>query len=112
MATVRKTLVTGARTAAAATDGVLYTVPGATDAVVSSIVIAETNGVATTVKVCTDSGGATTTAAARAVAWNMALGANQTIVLALGITLAAGSTIVFASASGNVTFTAFGQENT
>jgi hypothetical protein len=109
MATTRKTL--GRANPAAATDGTLYTVPGATDAVVSSIVAAETNGVATTVKICTDAGGSAVTAAARAVAFNVPLAANQVLAFQLGVTLAAASTIVVQSASGNVTFSAFGQEN-
>ena len=109
MTTVRKTL--GQTAPAAATDATLYTVPAATDAVVSSIVTCETNGVATTIKVCTDAAGGTITAAGKAIAWNMTLGAAGTEVLVIGPTLAAGSTIIVQSASGHVTFTAYGQEN-
>jgi hypothetical protein len=110
MATTRKTL--GRTTTTAGGDATLYTVPGATDAVVSSIVVAETGGAAATFKVCTDSGGSTATAAARAVAFNVPLAANQVIVLALGLTLAAASTIVVSGSTTTVTFSAFGQENT
>lgn len=110
MATVRKIL--GQSKPAATTDATLYTVPGATDTLVSSIVVAEVNGVATTFRICVDSGGGTTTAAGKAVAWNVAIGANSIVTLNLGITLAAAATVVIQAGTANVTFTAFGQENT
>lgn len=110
MATARKTL--GQSKPAAATDGTLYTVPGATDAVVSSIVISETGGAATTFRVCSDSGGGTTTAVGKSLAWDVAIPANSIVTLVLGITLAAASTLVVRSLSGSCTFTAYGQENT
>ena len=109
MATVRKTL--GQSKPGAATDGTLYTVPGATDAVVSTIVVAETNGAATTFRVCTDAAGGAVTATGKALAWDVAIAANSIVTLTLGITLAAASTVIVRSASGNVNFTAFGQEN-
>lgn len=110
MPTSRKVL--GQNKPAAATDGTLYTVPAATDAVVSSIVIAETGGAATTFRVCADSGGGTTTAVGKALAWDVAIPANSIVTLTLGITLAAAATLVSRSLSGSCTFTAFGQENT
>lgn len=110
MATVRKTL--GQNKPGAATDGTNYTVPGATDAVVSSIVVAETGGAATTFRVCTDAAGGVVTAVGKALAWDVAIAANSIVTLNLGITLAAASTIITRSASGSCNFTAFGQENT
>lgn len=110
MATVRKIL--GQSKPAATTDATLYTVPAATDTVVSSIVIAEVNAVATTFRVCVDSAGGTTTVNSKAVAWNVAVPANGIVSLTLGITLAAAATIVVQAGTANVTFTAFGQENT
>lgn len=110
MATTRKIL--GQNKPAATTDATLYTVPGATDAVVSSITVSEVNAAAATVRICVDSGGGTTTVNTKSVAWNVALAANQTLVFALGITLAAASTIVIQASTANVCFTAFGQENT
>jgi hypothetical protein len=109
MTTVRKTL--GQSAPGAATDATLYTVPAATDAVVSTIVIAETNGIATTFRVCTDSAGGVATAVGKAIAWNVNIPANGIVTLTLGITLAAASTIIVRSVTGNVTFTAYGQEN-
>lgn len=109
MATVRKTL--GQSKPAAATDNTLYTVPALTDAVVSSIVVAETAGAATTFRICTDSGGSTSTAVGKALAWDVAIPANSIVTLTLGITLAAASTLLARSLSGSCTFTAYGQEN-
>lgn len=110
MPTSRKIL--GQSKPAATTDATLYTVPGATDAVVSSIVVAESNGVATTFRICADAAGGTTTVAAKALAWNVAIPANSVVTLVLGITLAAAATLVIQAGTANVTFTAFGQENT
>jgi len=109
MATVRKIL--GQQAPAATTDATLYTVPGATDAVVSSIVIAETGGNPATFQVCVDSAGGTTTVDSKAIAWDVPLPANGIVTLTLGITLAAAATIVVQGSTADVTFTAFGQEN-
>lgn len=109
MTTVRKTL--GQSAPAAATDATLYTVPALTDAVVSTIVACETNGAATTIKVCTDAAGGVITAVGKAIAWNLPITANGTITFTIGAALAAASTIIVQSASGKVTFTAYGQEN-
>lgn len=109
MATVRKIL--GQTQTGAGADATLYTVPASTDTVVSTIVVCETNGVAGTFKISPKTATATTTAAT-AIAWNMAIAANQTITLTLGITLAAASLLVVQGSTANITFSAFGQENT
>lgn len=110
MATVRKVL--GQNKPAAATDATLYTVPASTDTVVSSIVVAEVNGVAATFRITVDPAGGAVSAAAKAVAWNVAVPAAGIVTLTLGITLAAAATIVVQASTANVTFSAFGQENT
>lgn len=110
MGTTRKIL--GQSKPAAATDGTLYTVPPVTDTVVSSITVAETGGAATSFRVCVDSAGGAVTAVGKAVAWDVAIPANSTITLTLGITLAAAATVIVRSLSGSCTFTGFGQENT
>lgn len=97
---------------AAAADGTLFTVPAVTDYVVSSIVIAETGGAAATIKISSNSAGGATTTAAKAIAWNLPIGAASVTTLTLGITLQAAATIVCQSSTGNVTFTAYGQANT
>lgn len=110
MPTARKTL--GQSKPAAATDGTLYTVPAVTDTVVSTIVVSETAGAATTFRVCTDAAGGAVTAVGKSLAWDVAIAANSLVTLTLGITLAAASTIIVRSLSGSCNFTAFGQENT
>lgn len=103
--------VLGQANPAAATDGTLLTVPASQDYVVSTINIAETNGVATTYKISVRSAGGTATSAATAIAFSVPIGANQAVAVTIGVTLPAAGTIVVQSASGNVTFTAFGQSN-
>lgn len=110
MATLRKIL--GQANPAAATDGVLYTVPASTDSLISSIVVCETNGVATTIRISMKAVVGTTTTAATAIAWDMSIAANSTVVIAVGATIQAAGGLVVRSVSGNVTFTASGQENT
>lgn len=108
--TVRKHLGQSVSAAAGAAT-TLYTVPAATDAVVSTISATETNGVATTIQICVSGAGTTGLAAARAIVWNLPIAANQTIALTLGITLQAGGVLVQGAGTANVTFNAFGQEN-
>lgn len=110
MPTARKIL--GQSKPAATTDATLYTVPGSTDTVVSSIVIAESNGASATFRICVDAGGGTTTVVGKAVAWTVTIPANSVMTFNLGMTLAAGATIVIQASTANLTFTAFGQENT
>lgn len=110
MATVRKIL--GQNKPAATTDATLYTVPASTDTVVSTIVVAETGGAVATFRICADSAGGTTTVVGKALAWNVAIPANGIVTLTLGITLAAAATLVIQGSTANLTFTAFGQENT
>lgn len=106
---VRKTL--GQTMPGAATDSVIYTVPAATDTVVSSIVIAETNGAAATFKITIDPAGGSVTTAAKSVAWNVNLSANEVMILKLGATLAAATKVIVQASTANVTFSMFGQEN-
>lgn len=110
MPTVRKTL--GQTKPAATTDATLYTVPAVTDAVVSSIVVAESGGASATFRICSDAAGGTTTVVGKAIAWNVTIPANSVMTFNLGITLAAASTLVIQASTTGLTFTAYGQENT
>jgi hypothetical protein len=110
MATVRKIL--GQVKVSAATDATLYTVPGATDTVVSSIVVSEVGAATATFRICVDAAGGTTTVNTKSLVWDQSIAANATVGIALGITLAAAATVVVRASTANVTFTAFGQENT
>lgn len=110
MPTARKIL--GQSKPAATTDATLYTAPALTDTVVSSIVVAETGGATATFRICADSAGGTTTVVGKALAWNVVIPANSVMTFNLGITLPAGATLVVQASTANLTFTAFGQENT
>lgn len=110
MATARTIL--GQANPAATTDAVLYTSPALTDTVCSTLVVSETNGVAATVRICVSSAGATTTAASRSIAWDVAVPANGVLTFTLGITLGAAHTVIVRSSTANVTYTLFGQQNT
>lgn len=95
----------------AAADSTLLTVPASQDYVISSLIVAETGGAATTFKISVRAAGGATTSAATAIAWNVPIGANQRLAFVEGLTLQAAATIVVQSASGAVTFTASGQVN-
>ncbi len=109
MTTTRKIL--GQTQTGAAADATLYTAPVG-DAVVSTIVVCETNGVAGTFKICPRPSGSTTTTAATAIAWNMPIQPNETITFTIGLTLGSTQVIIVQGSTVNITFSAFGQENT
>lgn len=93
---------------AAATDGTIYTVPAATQAVISTIVISST-GSSTTFRLRVAVAGAAA-AAKQYLFFDAPIGPNQTITLTAGITLAATDQLVAQSALGSLSFSAFGQE--
>lgn len=93
----------------AGTSQTLYTVPADTQAVISTITVAEVNGSATTFKInVVPSGG--TAGIRNTIAENVALAANDTNTLTLGLTLGAGDSIVVESAAFDTCFQAFGSE--
>lgn len=98
---------TTANTAAAAA----YTVPTGAQAVVSSVVVANTSTAAATFRLFVSAGGVNTYAQATALFWDVAVPAGSSQVVTLGATLAAGSTIGFSSSAASaLTCTIFGQE--
>lgn len=111
MATVYKVL--GRRASAATTEEELYTVPADTEAVVSTLVVCNRSASARTYRIAIKPTAATTLADEHYIAYDVAIAANDTTALTLGITLAATNSIrVYASASSSLTFTAFGSEIT
>ena len=105
--------VLGRKAAAATTEEELYTVPSATEAVVSTIVIANRSASARTYRIAIKPAAATTLADEHYIAYDVAIAANDSTALTLGITLAASNSIrVYASASSSLTFMAFGSEIT
>lgn len=94
----------------AATDADLYTVPASTQTVISSIVVCNT-GAATTFRLhsCANAAAA---AVGNAIAYDTPIGANETIVFTIGLTIDAADVVRCRSLSGSVAFTASGSEVT
>lgn len=101
--------ILGQAAPAADTLTTLYTVPAARQAVVSTLVVAETGGAATTIRIhiCKNAAAGGT---ANAIAYDLALSANTHYGFTEGLTLAANDIVRVQSASGSVTFTLFGEE--
>jgi len=103
--------VLGRKAAAATTEEELYTVPSSSAAVVSTIVIANRSASARTYRIAVKPTSGTTLADEHYLAYDVAIAANDSTALTLGVTLAAGNSIrCYASASSSLTFTAFGSE--
>jgi hypothetical protein len=103
--------VLGRKAAAATTEEELYTVPSSSAAVVSTIVIANRSASARTYRIAVKPTSGTTIADEHYLAYDVAIAANDSTALTLGVTLAAGNSIrCYASAASSLTFTAFGSE--
>jgi hypothetical protein len=89
----------------------LYTVPAGTDAVISSLTIANRDVNNTTFRVAVRQNGETL-ANKQYVAYDIPLDRNSTQALTLGITLNGGDVVTVRAASANVSFNAFGTEIT
>jgi len=90
----------------------IYTVPSATSAVISSIVICNTSAAAKTFRIHVVATSGTTAATTNAIAYDNAIPANETIVLTAGLTLATLYSIKTYASTTDVVFTVFGQEIT
>jgi hypothetical protein len=107
MATIYKVLGQSAPSATTSTD--LYTVPSATEAVVSSIVIANRDSAAATFRLSFAPAGAAL-ADAQYSAYDVTVGGGDSTIITIGATLAATDKIRVYASSANLTFTAFGSE--
>ena len=107
MATTYKVL--GQTNPSATTATTLYTVPSATQAVVSTIIIANLTTSAATFRISVRPAGAAQTNAMY-VAYDVTVGASDSTALTLGITLGATDVITVYASTANVSFTAFGSE--
>jgi glucose-6-phosphate dehydrogenase assembly protein OpcA len=87
----------------------LYTVPSATQAVVSSIVIANLAASAATFRIAVRPTG-TSIANSQYIAYDITLGASDSTVLTLGITLGATDVLSVYASTTTVTFSAYGSE--
>jgi len=105
--------VLGRKASAATTLEELYAVPASSSAVVSTIVVANRSASARTYRIAVKPATGTSIADEHYIAYDVAIPANDSIALTLGITLAASNVIhVYASAASSLTFTAFGSELT
>jgi glucose-6-phosphate dehydrogenase assembly protein OpcA len=109
MPTVYKVL--GQSAPSATTDTTLYTVPSATSAVVSTIVVANRTNTAAAYRIAIRPAGATL-ANEHYLAYDVAVGAGDSTTLTLGITLAATDVITIYASTADLSFNAFGSEIT
>lgn len=108
MATTYKVLGQQAPAATTATD--LYTVPGATQAVVSSIIVCNRSSSATaTFRISVSVAGAATTNKDY-VYYDLIIGQSDTFIATIGLTLGATDKIRIYASTANLSFTAVGSE--
>jgi glucose-6-phosphate dehydrogenase assembly protein OpcA len=101
--------VLGQSNPAATTLTTLYTVPSATEAVVSSIVIANLTSSAATFRIAIRPDGASI-ANSQYIAYDITVGASDSTVLTLGLTLNAADVISVYASTTSLTFSAYGSE--
>ena len=94
----------------ATTATTLYTVPAAKSTVISTLVVANLASSAATYRIAIRPAGAAL-AANQYIAYDVALSANDSTALTLGITLATTDVVTIYASSANVNFTAFGDES-
>jgi hypothetical protein len=109
MATTYKIL--GQSIPAATTNTTLYTVPGATTAIASTLQICNQAATAGSFSVAARPLGATLTTA-HYLLYNTAIAANDAISLTIGMCLSATDIVTISSSSGSISFTLFGSELT
>ena len=107
MATTYKVL--GQSNPAATTATTLYTVPAATQTIVSTIAVCNTGASSATFRIAIRPAGATL-ATAQYIAYDTAVTANNSTMLTLGISLGATDVITVYASNTSLAFTAFGTE--
>jgi glucose-6-phosphate dehydrogenase assembly protein OpcA len=95
----------------ATTDTTLYTVPSSTQAVISTISVANRAATQSTFRIAAQPAGATI-ANEHYIAYDVLVDANDTTTITMGITLAATDVITVRSSTTNLSFSAFGSEIT
>ena len=96
---------------ASANDVELYLVPSSTEAIVSTIIVANREAAANTFRIATKSDNSAV-ANTDYIAYDTSIAANDSITLTLGITLQAAAEISVGASDANVTFQAYGTEIT
>ena len=95
----------------ATTDTTLYTVPSATQAVISSLVVANRGGLGDTFRIAVRPSGATL-ANEHYIAYDVPISANDSTTLTLGLTLQATDVVTVYCVGTAMSFSAFGSEIT
>jgi len=108
MATVYKVLAQAAPSAT--TETTLYTVPAGTSAVVSTISIANQAGSSGTYRIVVRPAADASTTQKHYIVYGATVAASDSIMLTLGLTLAAGDLVRVYASSGDMSFSAFGSE--
>lgn len=103
--------VLGQQNPSATTATTLYTVPGATAAVLSGITVANRSATPTTFRVAIRPAGATLSSE-HYIAYDMAIGANESVILPGGIGLATTDVVTVYATLATLSFTATGVEIT
>jgi hypothetical protein len=107
MPTVYKCL--GQSAPAATTNTNLYTVPSATSAVVSSIVVCNQAATAATYRIAVRPAGASV-ASQHWIVYGATVGPSDSTILTVGLTLAATDIVTVFASSANLSFSLFGSE--
>lgn len=102
--------VLGQAAPAATTNTDLYTVPAATQAVISTLAICNRTATATTYRIAVRPAGAAV-ANQHYLCYDTALSGNQTTTLTIGVALATTDVLTVYAGNTNLSFTAFGVEN-
>lgn len=108
MATTYKVLAQAAPSAT--TEEILYTVGAGLSAVVSTISIANHAGTSGTYRIAVRPSADATTTQKHYIVYGATVGASDSIMLTLGLTLAAGDKVTVYGSSANMSFSAFGSE--
>jgi hypothetical protein len=107
----RANKVLGQQTPSASTDTTLYTVPASTQAVASTLSVCNTTSAAITYRVAVRPAAATI-ATQHYIAFDASVAANDSVLLTLGITLAATDVVTVRAGATGLAFSLFGAEIT
>jgi hypothetical protein len=94
----------------ATTETILYTVPSTTQSIVSSVAVCNQSATSATFRIAVRPSADATTTAKHYLVYGTTVGANDTIVLTMGITLSAGDKVLVYASTGNISFAAYGSE--
>jgi hypothetical protein len=95
----------------ATTDTTLYTAPASTEAIISTLVVANRAATAATYRIAIRPDAAAL-ANLHYIAFDITVGANDSTTLTLGLTLDAADVVTVRASTANLTFSAFGSEIT